>query len=155
MTNEIFCVLEFYPQFALSNHGRCISIDAGGVRVVPYVRDGYKHLRIDGKWYAVHRLVGACFLPPPSMPNPAIDHINRDRGDNCVENLRWVSVADNNRNRSKQAGTTSKYKGVYFSSSKQRYIAEYYYDGKKKRIGSFLTQEEAGDAIANFSMLAA
>jgi len=150
MNDEIFAQLVFNPHYAISSHGRIININSPTNPIKPYVRDGYNHLKICGQWYAIHRLVAHAFLPSPTIINPAIDHINRIRDDNNINNLRWVSVSENNRNRGKQEGTTSKYKGVYFSKTKNRYIAEHYYDGKKKRIGSFKTEDEAGEAVQSF-----
>lgn len=45
----------------------------------------------------VHRLVGEAFIDNQNNCN-VIDHINRIPSDNRVENLRWVSVSDNNLN---------------------------------------------------------
>ena len=44
----------------------------------------------------VHRLVAKAFIPNPQN-KPCVDHINGVRDDNRVENLRWLSLADNNR----------------------------------------------------------
>lgn len=68
---------------------------------------GYLHvsIRIDGKTVVkkVHRLVAETYIPiPEELKDCAtlqIDHINRVRTDNRVENLRWVSAQDNSRNR--------------------------------------------------------
>ena len=63
---------------------------------------GYKLVDIQinkkNKTFLVHRLLGETFIP--NIDNkPQIDHINRVRGDNRLENLRWVTSAENNRNR--------------------------------------------------------
>ena len=58
---------------------------------------GYYRVRVDGKIYRVHRLVAETFIPNPAGL-PEIDHINRDRSDNRVENLRWATRTDNCRN---------------------------------------------------------
>ena len=47
---------------------------------------------------AVHRLVGLTFIPNPDNL-PEIDHIDRDRHNNNVDNLRWVSRSDNQINK--------------------------------------------------------
>lgn len=58
----------------------------------------YLRVRIYGRDYKVHRLVLETFVGkcPPGMQG---DHINRNRTDNRLENLRWVTPAENNRNR--------------------------------------------------------
>lgn len=52
--------------------------------------NGYYRVRVAGKMCAVHRLVAEAFLP--NLNNyPQVDHINRIKTDNRVENLRWAS----------------------------------------------------------------
>ena len=60
---------------------------------------GYLMVQIKGKDYKVHRLVAECYIPNPENKKE-IDHINRNKLDNRVENLRWVTRSENNRNRS-------------------------------------------------------
>ena len=59
---------------------------------------GYLRVRVRGKDYKVHRLVLETFVGmcPTGMQG---DHINRNRQDNRLENLRWVTPQENNRNR--------------------------------------------------------
>ena len=59
---------------------------------------GYLYLSLckNGKYrqYLIHRLVAEHFIPNPDN-KPYIDHINTDRSDNRVENLRWVTHKEN------------------------------------------------------------
>lgn len=48
----------------------------------------------DAKNYRVHRLVAATYIPNPEN-KPEVDHINKNRMDCSVENLRWVTSAEN------------------------------------------------------------
>ena len=50
----------------------------------------------------VHRLVAEAFLPNPNN-KPQVDHINRNRRQNNVSNLEWVSSSENNK-RSRKKG---------------------------------------------------
>lgn len=66
-----------------------------------HISHGYVQVSLNGKPYYKHRLIGLQFLPNPDPINfGVIDHINHDRTDNHLENLRWCSLSDNNINRS-------------------------------------------------------
>ena len=59
--------------------------------------NGYRVVSIKGKQYMVHRLVAEAFLPNQEN-KPTVDHINRIRDDNRVQNLRWASYVEQNNN---------------------------------------------------------
>ena len=59
---------------------------------------GYDTVCLEGKTRKVHRLVASTFLQNPEK-HPQIDHINRNRKDNRVENLRYASRSENINNR--------------------------------------------------------
>lgn len=60
---------------------------------------GYKFIRINGKSYAVHRLIAQAFIPNP-LNKPFVDHIDRNRSNNSTSNLRWATSKENNDNSS-------------------------------------------------------
>lgn len=70
----------------------------------PSIVHGYQYVNLykEGKQYGfnVHTIVAECFI---NNPNPKIytevDHINRNRLDNNIQNLRWVNRAENLKNR--------------------------------------------------------
>ncbi len=66
---------------------------------------GYLVCRLNGKQYQHHRLVALQFLPNDDpIRKIFVDHINHDRTDNRIENLRWVTASENNRNKASGSG---------------------------------------------------
>lgn len=48
---------------------------------------------------ALHRIVAYTFLGPPPSPSYTVDHVDRKRENNCVDNLAWVDARDQLANR--------------------------------------------------------
>lgn len=82
-------------------------------------RQGYCQVRINGSLYKVHRLIAETFIPNPENKHE-IDHINRNPQDNRVENLRWATRTENNRNTRSNDKCESKY-GVHQYEDHQEY----------------------------------
>ena len=59
--------------------------------------DGYVCCRLNSKTYLKHRVIGQQFIDNPDNLSQ-VDHINHNRADNRIENLRWVSHSENMRN---------------------------------------------------------
>lgn len=62
------------------------------------MRNGYMTVCVQGrKNLLVHRLIAETFVANPDN-RPEVDHSNRDRSDNRMENLRWATRSENQRN---------------------------------------------------------
>lgn len=57
--------------------------------------------------YAIHRAVAECFIPNPDN-KPTVDHIDRNRSNNCVSNLRWADHTEQRINSSQVIGHNRK-----------------------------------------------
>lgn len=79
------------------NHTNKSAIMSGWVSGKGY---DYVHLCKDGTVlsYRVCRLVAKAFIPNPEN-KPYVDHIDTNRRNNCVENLRWCTQSENQRNK--------------------------------------------------------
>ena len=65
----------------------------------------YLQVNLNGKTYLKHRLICLQFLSNPDPINfDVIDHLNHDRTDNRLENLRWCSSSTNSKNKSSHKG---------------------------------------------------
>ena len=65
--------------------------------------DGYYQVHLNRVAYSKHRLIAKQFVPNPENL-PCVDHINHQRNDNHISNLRWVSLSENNKNKSNHYG---------------------------------------------------
>lgn len=61
---------------------------------------GYRVVYTLGRMFYVHRLVAETFIGAALKDRPCVDHIDHNRANNAVSNLHWVSIAENNQNRS-------------------------------------------------------
>ena len=75
-----------------------------------------------------------------------VDHINGDRLDNRIENLRIVNNQQNQFNRKSVDKSSSVYKGVSWSKSLNKWAAGYTLNKKKYHIGYFNNEVEAAKA---------
>ena len=79
-----------------------------------------------------------------------VDHINRNKLDNRKSNLRLVTRSQNMYNSIGKKKRRSKYKGVYFSENRKKWIAQINVSkNKMKYLGGYTAQEEAALAYNN------
>jgi hypothetical protein len=97
------------------------------------------------KKYSAHRL--AWFYVHGSLPDGEIDHINGDRADNRIENLRIATRSENNANRKVNPRSSIKAKGVQKEKgSSAKYSALITVKGKTMYLGYFDSIDEAAHA---------
>ena len=108
-------------------------------------RDGYLRIGLtknNKKFrYSHHRLIAQHFIPNPNNYEQ-VDHINQIKDDNRIENLRWISMSGNMRNRTITVNKYGLPRGV-FKSQYNTYNVKIKIDGKKYHLGSFENIEEA------------
>lgn len=104
---------------------------------------GYRQIGTSGRLYMAHRL--AWFYVHKSWPEREIDHINGNRDDNRICNLREASRGENTRNSAIRKDSTTGVKGV--SLHRGRYIARIRINGKRIHIGCFSCLSDAEAAV--------
>lgn len=95
---------------------------------------GYRIISVSGVQYRAHRLVWA--FHHGSVPEE-LDHINRRRSDNRLQNLRPATRSENNRNIGLRADNRSGVPGVYWSAKNQRWVAQIKVEGRNIGLGWF------------------
>ncbi len=109
---------------------------AGGVAV-----HGYWRLKVDGRFWYAHRL--AWFYVYGEIPDREIDHIDGNRANNAIANLRAASTRQNQQNKIARL-PSSGFRGVRKQCNK--WCAKIRIDGKYTHIGSYDTPEAASAA---------
>ena len=105
--------------------------------------EGYRQIGIDRRYYYVHRL--AWLYVHGAFPANCIDHINGDRSDNRIANLRAVTVQENNFN-VKAVRAASGLVGAYWEKRTKKWMASIKARGRRTTLGRFATPEAAHEA---------
>lgn len=106
--------------------------------VDPY---GYQRIGVDGHRYFGHRL--AWLHTHGEWPKGQLDHIDGNRANNRIANLRIATTAQNAANSRAHRDNRSGFKGVSWSKVAKRWIAQISRAGQYRYLGYFDTPEEA------------
>ncbi len=133
--------------YEVSNLGRVKSTKRngtrGGVRSLQISPAGYPRLTLNNTYKAkvwnIHKLMQLAF----DMGEGIVDHINRDRSDNRLENLRIVTARENALNSS----SNNKLPGAYHfpRNKKKPWMSKIMIEGKEVYLGYYETAEEASE----------
>ena len=152
-------VVEFVPFFDFENDYEILSVYPFTIRrkkdhyEISECLDNlkYVHVALNGKSYYKHILIAKQFIPNDDPEHKTeIDHINHDRTDYHIENLRWVSNSNNQKNRLSNNGiiytfvdeipddaivvdkyNSHEFEFYYYSESTDKF---YYYNGQQYKI---------------------
>lgn len=109
---------------------------------------GYRQTQHGGVVVYMHRLIWE-HVHGPIPDDLCIDHINGNRGDNRLINLRLVTPTQNNENKHHTSpNTSSGVKGVHVDKRTGKWVAHIKTNHKKYHLGSFATIGEAQAAYA-------
>lgn len=105
--------------------------------------DGYVVIQISGRLITAHRLAW-CFVH--NTQPKLIDHKNRIKSDNRIDNLREATVTQNNWNVGKRSNNKSGVKGVCWKKRGSKWAAVITVNKKKVHLGLFESLDEAAKA---------
>jgi len=109
--------------------------------------DGYRHIGIFGKMYTTHRII---FLYHYGFLPDCVDHINGNKLDNRIENLRSVTTTQNQYNAKKRKDNISGVKGISWYKRYNKWRAQCKVEGKTISLGYYLDIREAEKVIKLF-----
>jgi hypothetical protein len=139
--------------YQISNKGRVKSIKLNFVRNSHANDRGYQIINLrkgtHSKSARIHRLVAIHFIPNPDNKEQ-VNHIDFNPLNNTVENLEWVTNRENSCHSVQRKKKSSKYVGVQFSKSHNKWISKIRFQGKRIQLGYFYTEQEAYEARRKF-----
>jgi hypothetical protein len=94
----------------------------------------------EGKWVLMHREI----MQP--LEGMVVDHVDRNKANNCRFNLRVCTPVENQHNRAKRPGTSSRFKGVSYVSRFGKYRVVFQFNGHCFWLGYFDDEVEAARA---------
>lgn len=100
-----------------------------------FEKDGYRRVNLDGKGYREHRL--AWLYVHGALPSVELDHINRERADNRIANLRLSSRVGNNQNSGLRYDCASRIRGVCWYKQTGKWTARISAEKKHIYLGYF------------------
>jgi hypothetical protein len=119
-----------YKNYRINKEGDLIRIYKNGkVKHLKFFVNDNGYLRINlskngkVKPYYKHQLLAKTFIDNPE-DKPCIDHINHNRQDNCLSNLKWVTYGENNRNKTIRYDNNTGHRGVSYIEEKY-YVVNY------------------------------
>ena len=140
---ELFDIPGYEDKYCATKDGRIYSIKKQ--KFLKQCDDTYNYLTVvlqedgKGKTMKVHKLIAKTFLENPEN-KPQIDHINRIRNDNRVENLRYVSRSENCKNKNTRVNRSVDMRNILCKKSSFKVQIN---TKNCKTIKSFKTLDEA------------
>ena len=117
--------------------------EAGGVGT-----GGYRRVKIMGRLYPNSHIVFAlCY---GRYPDKFLDHVDQDKLNNRIDNLREATRPENGFNRGKNKNNSSGFKGVNYHKKDKLFVARIGVENNRVRLGAYSTSEEAALAY-NFA----
>jgi len=141
--SEVKCMLDYNPDTGEIKWRKSKGSAKAGKKAGKINCKGYLVITINGVYYQGHRI--AWLYHYGEWPSSHIDHIDHDKTNNAINNLRDVSMSGNMQNQIK-AKSNNKSGLLGVSSSKHGFYAEIKVYGKRMYLGLHKTAQDAHDA---------
>ena len=143
---ETYKKIEGFENYSVSDHGTVRNDNSGRVLKPCKTNDGYLRVGLVKNkiqyFKLVHKLIAEAFLL--NLKNrKCIDHIDNNRQNNNLINLRYATVQENAQNASLSSKNTSGTKGVSWNNKTNKWTAQIYINGKTINLGSFINKDDA------------
>jgi len=132
--------IQGYPNYLIYEDGRVYNKKYKRYLKPGLGTHGYPHVHLyndkKNELYLLHRLVGIHYLPNPDNL-PTIDHIDRNKLNNHVSNLRWADMKtqrSNQKTYKTRCDNTSGHSNIYYDKSRKKW--RWQYKGKAKRLNT-------------------
>ncbi len=143
---EEFKAIENYD-YSISNHGNVKNNKSGRILKAMSNKKGYYLIDLskNGKSnkILVHRLVANAFIPNPEN-KPQVDHIDNNKTNNNVNNLRWCTNDENQFNKCISKANKTGVKGI--TNENDNWRSQITHNKKKYHLGYFENIEDAAKA---------
>ena len=151
---EQWRLIDGYDNYEISSHGRVRINKTSKILSLKYETNGYVRIGLTKdkkqKYFNIHRLVAFAFLEKKDE-DIEVDHIDHNRSNNMLDNLRWTTKSGNLRNASMSKRNTSGHQGVYFHKTNNSWIASWYEEKEKTKsfsVNKYGEEEAKQMAIA-------
>lgn len=149
---EEWKIIDDYPLYLISNFGNVYSLLRNRLLKPLLDTHGYCYISLYPKHknFLIHKLVAESFI---SNPNKflCVDHLDHNRLNNFVDNLRYCSYQQNNYNTNIRKDNTSLYKGVSYNKRDKKWQAKIRIPSKQISLGYFNTALEASNAYESYA----
>ncbi len=143
----VWLPIKDYPNYEVSICGQVRNITTKRILRPGLASNGYYIITLcknkKHKSHCIHHLVCKTFIPNVD-DKKCIDHIDSNRLNNTISNLRWASYQENSFNQQLSSNNTSGTKGVTWENNRWRARIEI--NGKKIHLGYFTNLEDAKNA---------
>lgn len=142
---ELKSIFEYNPESGVVKWKDGVSNMVKGSVAGCINKSGYKIVTIKGKSFRLQRMIWI-FMFGYIPSGYFIDHINGNKTDNRLQNLRLATNSQNQQNRPAPKNSSSGYRGVTYHKAVNKWMARICHKGQRKTIGFYDSPEDAYEA---------